>query len=133
MGRKTFKQLQTTYVNDQTLDPKWFDQIFLFDIPVKPGETIRGYQIRVKVKSKSLVGMDSFLGQADIQFASLQDEKELVGWFALKPMKSSIRSSPGSLKVSGSIKLRIQWIHSSLVLAQQIQNSALRYSFNLLV
>ena len=127
LHRKTFKQLQTTYVNDQTLDPRWFDQIFLFDVPVKPKETIRGYQIRVKVKSKSLVGADSFLGQADIQFASLQDEKELIGWFALKPMKSSIRASSGALRVSGSVKLRIQWIHSPDVLAQQLRSVAKRY------
>lgn len=53
-----------------------------------------------------------FLGQADIQFSSLVKEDELCGWFPLKPKTFSIRASPESLKVSGSIKLRVQWVHS---------------------
>jgi hypothetical protein len=120
---KHYKQKQRTYVNDESLNPKWQNQIFIFDVPVKPQQSIRGYCVRVKVKNKSYIGQDDFLGQADIQFASLESENVLRGWFPLQPQKSSIKSSPQSLEVSGSIKLRVQWIHSPKALAQHIRKA----------
>lgn len=120
---KHYKQKQKTYVNDESLNPKWESQIFIFDVPVKPQQSIRGYCVRVKVKSKSYIGPDDFLGQADIQFASLESEDELRGWFPLQPQKSSIKSSPQSLEVTGSIKLRVQWIHSPKALAQHVRKA----------
>lgn len=120
---KHYKQKQKTYVNDESLNPKWEKQVFLFNVPVKPEQSIRGYCVRVKVKNKSYVGPDNFLGQADIQFASLNDENELRGWFPLQPQKSSIKSSPQSLEVSGSIKLRVQWVHSAKALTQHVRKA----------
>jgi hypothetical protein len=108
-----FRQHQETYVNDRMIDPFWIDQTFLFKVPVTPAEPIRGYNIRVRVRSRSVVGFDTFLGEADVQFSSLTEEQEILGWFSLKPKASSIASSPESLQVTGSIKLRAQWIHSS--------------------
>jgi hypothetical protein len=108
-----FRQHQETYVNDKMIDPFWIDQAFLFKVPVTPAEPIRGYNIRVRVRSRSVIGFDNFLGEADVQFSSLLEEQEVSGWFSLKPKSSSIASSPESLQVSGSIKLRAQWIHSS--------------------
>ena len=110
--RKLYQQKQSTYLNDQTLDPIWMDQVFHFRVPDLSTEPIRGYYIRVVVKSRSIIGEDTFLGQADIPFSSLLSEEELFGWFPLKPKKYSIRASPESLRVTGSIKLRLQWIHS---------------------
>jgi hypothetical protein len=110
--RNCHAQRQKTYTNDETVDAFWVDQIFLFDVPVLPTQSIRGYNIRVKVKSKSIIGPDSFLGQADIQFSSLLEERELNGWFPLKPKEFSISVSPQNLDVNGSIKLRLQWIYS---------------------
>ena len=106
------KDIQSTYTNDIFVDPYWVGQRFLFDVPLQPSRSIRGYYIRVKVKSHSTIGPDTFLGQADIQFSSLVKEDEQCGWFPLKPKTFSIRVSPESLKVSGSIKLRVQWVHS---------------------
>ena len=120
---KHFKQKQKTFVNDEALNPKWEKQIFIFDVPVKPEQSIRGYCVRVKVKNKSYIGSDNFLGQADIQFASLENETELRGWFPLQPQKNSIKSSPQSLEVSGSIKLRVQWVHSAKALTQHIRKA----------
>ena len=120
---KHFRQLRRTYINDECVDPKWDNQVFIFDVPVKPQQSIRGYCVRVKVKKKSYIGPDDFLGQADIQFASLESENELRGWFPLQPMKSSIKSSPQSLEVSGSIKLRVQWIYSAKAFVQHISKA----------
>ena len=120
-------QLQETYTNDQFVDPFWLDQRFLFDVPVRPSEdSIRGYYVRVKIKSHSTIGTDSFLGQADIQFSSLVEENELNGWFPLKPKTFSIRASPESLKVSGSIKLSVQWVHSTDGLRKHFQTALRR-------
>jgi hypothetical protein len=122
-----FAQLKETYTNDQFVDPYWLDQKFLFNVPVKPSDSIRGYYVRVKIKSHSTVGTDVFLGQADIQFSSLVDEEELIGWFPLKPKTFSIRASPETLKVSGSIKLRVQWVHSIEGLRKHLSLALKRY------
>jgi hypothetical protein len=124
--QKHYRQVRKTYENDESLNPKWLDQVFIFDVPVKPEQSIRGYCVRVKVKSKSYVGPDDFLGQADIQFSSLESENELRGWFPLQPQKSSIKSSVQSLEVSGSIKLRVQWIHSPNALTKHIRKATNR-------
>jgi hypothetical protein len=120
---RNFRQQQETYVNDKMIDPFWLDQVFLFKVPVTPDQPIRGYNIRVRVRGKSVVGFDDFLGEADVQFSSLIEEQEIMGWFSLKPKTSSISSSPESVEVSGSIKLRAQWIHSSSSLLKYLLNA----------
>lgn len=107
----------TTYTCNETLDPEWDDQIFMFDVPVQATASLRGHYLRVTVKSKSVFGSDSFLGQVDLQLARLLDEQSLCGWFPLKPLKYSIKASPESLQVTGSIKLNVQWVHSTQALA----------------
>ena len=111
------------------IDPYWIDQIFLFDVPVSPTDPIRGYNLRVQVMSKSIIGVDTFLGQADVQFSSLIEENELYGWFSLKPKNFSIKSSPESFQVTGSIKLKVQWIHSAAGLVNYLIKSIKGYSF----
>jgi hypothetical protein len=125
---RRFRQQQETYVNDKMIDPFWLDQVFLFKVPVTPDQPIRGYNVRVRVRSKSVVGFDDFLGEADVQFSSLIDEQEIVGWFSLKPKASSITSSPESVEVSGSVKVRAQWIHSSESLLNYLLNAVDRLS-----
>lgn len=129
MFRRREQQRQVTYVNDQTVDPYWIDQIFILDVPVDPSASIRGYNVSLKMKSKSLVGRDTFLGEAEIPLTSLISEQELKGWFALKPKKYSQQSGLGTENLSfslvcGSIKVRIQWIHSLKTLMEYIENEA---------
>jgi hypothetical protein len=50
------------------------------------------------------VGLDAVLGQTDIEFSCLKDERSIEGWFPLRAVRSS---SLLSLRVSGSIKLRL--------------------------
>jgi hypothetical protein len=83
--------------------------------------------VSLKMKSKSLVGRDTFLGEAEVPLTSLISEQELSGWFALKPKKySQTGMGPESLSFSslvcGSIKVRIQWIHSIRALVEYIEN-----------
>jgi hypothetical protein len=126
------QQRQATYVNDQTTDPYWIDQTFLLDVPVDPSHSIRGYNVCLTMKSKSLVGRDTFLGEAEVPLTSLISEKELNGWFALKPKKHSQQTGVGpeslsfSSLVCGSIKVRIQWIHSMRALVEYIENEGKR-------
>jgi hypothetical protein len=96
-------------VNDQTTDPYWIDQTFLLDVPVDPSNPIRGYNVSLKMKSKSLVGRDTFLGEAEIPLTSLISEQELSGWFALKPKKySQTGMGPESLS---SFLITCLWFH----------------------
>jgi hypothetical protein len=87
----------------------WFEQRFVFEIPEKAVLEQRKYNLRVIVKAKSVIALDSVLGQTDIEFSCLNDERVLEGWFPLRTVQSTTQLG---LKISGSIKLRLQWIHS---------------------
>ena len=80
----------------------------------------RKYNLRVTVKARSMVGLDTILGQTDIEFSCLKEEKALEGWFPLRAVRSS---SLLALKVSGSIKLKLQWVHSPLGYANYIAHA----------
>lgn len=125
--RRKDQQRQSTYVNDQTSTPYWIDQIFLFDVPVDPSDPIRGYNISLRMKSRSLVGRDTFLGEADIPLTSLVSEKELYGWFALKPKIYSQHSAAEAALVCGSLQVRIQWIHSVKSLVESVEKQGLKF------
>jgi hypothetical protein len=107
--RSKYNKAFCTYVCDSTLDPTWQEQRFVFDVPEKAAGEQRKYNVRVLVKARSLVGLDTVLGQTDIEFSCLKDERSIEGWFPLRSVRSS---SLLSLRVSGSIKLRLQWVHS---------------------
>lgn len=102
---------------DSTLDPNWLEQRFVFDVPEKAVLEQRKYNVKVLVKARSIVGLDTTLGQTDIEFSCLKEERPLEGWF---PLRSVRASSVLSLKVSGSIKLRLQWVHSPVGFAHYI-------------
>lgn len=91
----------------------------MFDVPEKAVSEQRKYNVRVIVKSRSLVGLDTVLGQTDIEFSCLKEERALEGWFPLRAVRSTLLS----LKVSGSIKLRLQWVHSPVGYANYICNA----------
>lgn len=102
-----------TTICDGTTDPTWTDQVFVFDVPVLPSDSIRGNSVRINVKTKNLLG-DNWVGQTDIQLASLVHENVLTGWFPLRPHKAAIAGAPyDELQHNGSIKLRVEWVHSN--------------------
>lgn len=104
-----FRQKYYTYVSDQTLDPAWQDQKFVFNVPEKAAQDPRRFYLRIVVKARSMVGIDSTLGKMDIDLKCLQDERLLEGWFPLRPLRLSLIALSNA---TGSLKLRIQWIHS---------------------
>lgn len=92
----------------------------MFDVPEKAAAEHRKYNVRVLVKARSLIGIDTVLGQTDIEFSCLRDERLVEGWFPLRAVRST---SLLSLRVSGSIKLRLQWVHSPVGYANFICNA----------
>lgn len=111
--RKAKSLAYYTYVCDQTLNPKWLKQRFVFDIDPKAEAEYRNYSLRVLVKAKSVTGVDNILAKLDVPFSCLREEVSLEGWFPLRPSRTSMLL----YKASGSIKLRLQWIHTETGLA----------------
>jgi hypothetical protein len=95
-------------VCDQTLEPSWLKQRFVFDVPSDAAEEYRGYNLRVLVKAKSLIGMDPVLAKLDVPFSCLKEETPIEGWFPLRPSRATVLAT----NVSGSIRLKLHWIHS---------------------
>lgn len=112
-----YRQVFYTYVCDQTMDPAWIDQRFVLNVPEKAAVETRGSTLRVVIKSSSIVGLDSALGQADIQFSCLKEEGVLEGWFPLRPVRTNTMYS---YNISGSVRLRLQWVHSDLGFANYL-------------
>lgn len=102
-----------TYRCDETTNPAWMDQRLLINIPDSAAaKNHKGFVLMIVVYSASVVGVDRFLGQVEIPLAVLKSEERLKGWFSLRPKASSIKYSTNTLKVSGSLKLSVQWIYS---------------------
>ena len=120
MHRSRYNRAYCTYACDSTLDPTWLEQRFIFNVPEKAALEHRKYNLRVTVKARSLVGLDSVLGQIDIEFSCLKEERALEGWFPLRAIRSS---SLLALKMSGSIKLRLQWVYTPLGYANYLANA----------
>jgi len=66
-------------VCDYTLDPIWLEQRFICDVPELAVIEPRRFNLRVVVKAKSLVGIDTILGKTDIEFTCLKDENIIEG------------------------------------------------------
>ena len=104
----------TTYICKETLEPAWVGQRFLFEVPEKASEDTRNVAIRVSVSTKSIVQLPKTLGKTDIHFSCLKDEEPVVGWFPLRPPTSStVRSNYNSFGLMGSVKLKLQWVHTN--------------------
>lgn len=118
-GWYTKKYVTTTC--EGTTDPNWSDQTFVFDVPVLSSDSVRGNSVRINVKTKNLLG-DNWVGQADIQLASLVHENTLTGWFPIRPRKATIAGAAhDELQHNGSIKLRVEWIHSNEALKKHLK------------
>lgn len=118
-----------TSICENTLDPEWYDETFVFDLGNKSEEVLQNYfSIRVVVKSLGILGskvgasgiVDSYvLGETSVKlsFVKPDDLDAEPGWFALQLKSVSTWSeiqdplSAGSQSISaGSIKLRVCWI-----------------------
>jgi hypothetical protein len=124
--RRKYYQPKFTYVVDQTLDPTWIDQKFLFSIPEAAASQIRGFKIKVVLYSQGSVRIRRFVGQSDIQLSCLKNEIEVEGWFPLgsnQTSSSRLSTDPKKGEIGGSvgsIKLKLQWIHSNHGLTKNI-------------
>jgi C2 domain len=76
-------QTQYTYVCDETLDPTFLGQKFLFSVNEKASLEPRQYRIRVVVKTKENLRVSRFLGMADIHLTCLKNEQEIEVKFSL--------------------------------------------------
>jgi len=116
-------QKQCTYMCEKNMNPSFIGQKFLFDVPAEAFDKKREFKVCVRVMCDSVVrAMDKVLGQADIQFTSLVKEEELFGWFPLRSSKKNITNVDGGMDIAGSIKLRVQWVHSSKGLSKSTLN-----------
>lgn len=129
-----------TYRTDDTTNPLWYlalplqccahrvarrvNQVFLINVPETAATSqSRAFVLSVVVYSTSLVGVDRFLGRVDIPLGALKSQEPMEGWFSLRPKTSSIKYSTNTLKVSGSLKLGVQWVYSSDGLVHSLRNS----------
>ena len=116
-----FRQRKTTVPAEQTLDPLWEGQRFIYDIPAEAIDDRRSYSLRIKVKNKTSFSMRSTtLGVTDVQFVTNELKKEhvLQGWFPLRSQNN--RSYP---EFVGSIKMRLQWVVSDDGLKRTLQDA----------
>jgi hypothetical protein len=102
-----------TYFCEKSLNPRWTEQKYVFDVPEEAINFARGYAVVVKLRSCELLKKDPLLGRADIQLHALRQQKELTGWY---PLKGANQSSND--RVLGSIKLRVQWISTAPALVE---------------
>lgn len=79
--------------------------------------------MRILVKAKSLIGMDPVLAKLDVPFSCLKEEKPIEGWFPLRPSRATVLAA----NVSGSIRLKLHWIHSGSKLTNYFLGSMERY------
>jgi len=114
-SRNDSKRSQRTYYIEKTTSPKWAGMRFVYSVAPEAVLVPRGYSIVVKVKDFRLVGKSGSLGMTEIHLSSLKEEKEVVGWYPLmsrtdRGTENITTTSVG--RVRGSVKLRVQWIHS---------------------
>jgi hypothetical protein len=116
-SRKTFrskaKEKRKTYYIENTTTPKWATQVFIFDISPEAVHATRGFSVRVRLRNFHWIGNHPSLGQTSVYLSTLRNQQELVGWYPLVGTKerSDADDSLGSYG-RGSVKLRMQWIHS---------------------
>ncbi|KAL3925213.1 MAG: hypothetical protein SGILL_000560 [Bacillariaceae sp.] len=111
------RNLRKTYFAEKSLNPKWSEQCFVFDVPEDAVRVTRGHSIHIKVRNFRLVGQHPILGQTAVHFASLRNQRELIGWYPLssKAGRSDVAISADQAMSDlsrGSIKLRVQWIYT---------------------
>ena len=110
--------VRRTYFIDKSDSPKWSGMKFIFDVPQEAKSDPQGHSVLVKVKDHRLIGKNASLGMTEIRLQNLKHQKEVFGWYPLMARtgrgSESLAASTGG--GSGSVKIRIQWIHSNSAL-----------------
>ena len=111
--RRSKKKGERTYYIENTTTPKWATQIFIFDISPEAVHATRGYSVRVRLRNFHWIGNHPSLGQASVYLSTLRNQQEVVGWYPLVGFseKGDVDDSFSNYG-RGSVKLRMQWIHS---------------------
>lgn len=109
--------IQKTYYIKKTVSPTWNAQTFVFELPSQALESPRGHSLNIRIKNFRMFGNHKILGKALIDLHGLRDQKPLTGWFPLAGKTGRLeQSSSLSQWGRGSVRLSIQWIHSSVSL-----------------
>jgi len=110
--RRVFREKRKrTYFIEKTVHPQWSNQIFVFDVPEEAVKMTRGFSLRVNIRDFELFGTRDFLGQCDVQLNSLAGQNEVMGWYPLTARTGKVFQRSSNDKVSGSVKLRLRWVH----------------------
>jgi hypothetical protein len=114
--RRLFRRkvdVRRTYYVKKTVNPTWNCQSFVFDVPQQAVEAPRGHSVVIWLRNFQLFGRHTVLGRAQVELLSVRNQKPLVGWFPLAGRTGRHElENPLSHWGRGSVKLRIQWIHS---------------------
>lgn len=109
------KNKRKTYFIKKSLNPRWSNQKFVFDVPEEAVKVTRGHHLLIKVRNFRLVGQHPVLGQAAVHLGSIRSQQELVGWYPLagRTGRNDVETVQMSDVGRGSVKLRVQWIYTS--------------------
>lgn len=116
---------------ERTLNPEWFRERLVFKTP--PEATASegdGYFLHVIVMGKRLLG-DMILGETTVKLSYFKDEEAVIGWFSLQLKSVSTAAeiadplAAGLAQSAGSIKLKVQWIHSPSVFQDHLREAVL--------
>eukprot|EP00934_Nitzschia_sp_Nitz4_P002078 Nitzschia sp. Nitz4//scaffold140_size61219//29533//49080//NITZ4_006440-RA/size61219-augustus-gene-0.64-mRNA-1//-1//CDS//3329536227//2078//frame0 len=107
-----------TYYIERSLNPRWTDQVFVFDVPDQAVQVTRGHHILLRLRNFRLVGQHPVMGQASVHLGSLRNQKELIGWYPLagRTGRSDLETAQLSDVSKGSVKLRVQWVYTTAAL-----------------
>ena len=86
----------------------------MFNVPAGAAVDTRSYSLRVAVKSKTVIQLNRFLGQTDVHLSGLKNEDSVQGWFPLQPETSAFKTTVTTGIITGSIKLRLQYVHTNV-------------------
>jgi hypothetical protein len=112
---KSFRSrpMRKTYFVENTTSPKWTGQVFIYNVPAEAAHMTRGHGAKVRARNFHWIGNHPSLGHTTVHLGSLRNQQEIVGWYPLVG-----RAVQGDLDDSlanygrGSVKIRMQWIHS---------------------
>lgn len=111
--------LRRTYYVRKSVNPTWNSQAFVFNVPCEAVSVTRGHSIQVCLKNFRVFGTHHTLGRAQVDLHSVRNQKPLLGWFPLigRTGKRELENQVSHWG-RGSVKLRVQWIHSIPALIQ---------------
>jgi hypothetical protein len=114
----SFGRKMMTSVCDKTLDPVWYNEKFVFDLPPSAKANCHDYALHIVVRGKNLLG-STIIGETTVKLSYFDNREEREGWFSLQLKSLSTTGSlidplkaGGKSFSSGSIKLKVNWVQS---------------------